>query len=132
VSGAKKSSQPTVVNGWSLLAHPIFLDQLAQLVAEVETLRKAHPGTFQTKNATKRLAAIHKLMLEVIPADPAHRDFRQGGTLGAAHKHWFRARFFQQYRLFFRFHTGAKLIVYGWVNDEKSKREATPAAPSPD
>jgi len=49
-------------------------------------------------------------------------DYRQGGALGDAHRHWFRAKFFQQYRLFFRFHTQSKIIVYAWVNDEWSKR----------
>ncbi|WP_370317525.1 type II toxin-antitoxin system YhaV family toxin, partial [Pseudoalteromonas sp.] len=37
-------------------------------------------------------------------------------------KHWFRAKFFQQYRLFFRYHLGSKIIVYAWVNDENNKR----------
>ena len=30
-------------------------------------------------------------------------EYRQGGTLGDDRKHWFRAKFFQQYRLFFRY-----------------------------
>jgi toxin YhaV len=42
--------------------------------------------------------------------------------LGDEHKHWFRAKFFQQYRLFFRFDSESKIIVYAWVNDEKNKR----------
>jgi toxin YhaV len=32
------------------------------------------------------------------------------------------AKFFQQYRLFFRYHQESKIIVYAWVNDEESKR----------
>ena len=39
-----------------------------------------------------------------------------------AHRHWRRAKFFQQVRLFFRFHTGSRLIVLGWVNDTHTKR----------
>lgn len=31
-------------------------------------------------------------------------------------------KFFQQYRLFFRYHLESKVIVYAWVNDEKNKR----------
>jgi toxin YhaV len=58
----------------------------------------------------------------VIPQDPTREDYRQGSTLGAEHRHWFRAKFFQQYRLFFRFHSEARLIVYAWVNDEDTKR----------
>jgi toxin YhaV len=74
------------------------------------------------KNPSKRLAAIARLAFEVIPQDPARPEYRQGNTLGAAHRHWFRARFFQQYRLFFRYHARSKVIVYAWVNDERSKR----------
>lgn len=33
-----------------------------------------------------------------------------------------RAKFFQQYRLFFRFHLPSKTIVLAWVNDEDTKR----------
>ena len=58
----------------------------------------------------------------MIPQDPARGDYRQGGTLGHEHKHWFRAKFFQQYRLFFRYHAQAKVIVYAWVDDEDTKR----------
>ena len=49
-------------------------------------------------------------------------EYRQGATLGSDRKHWFRAKFFQQYRLFFRYHAQAKMIVYAWVNDEDTKR----------
>ena len=42
--------------------------------------------------------------------------------MGADLKHWLRAKFFQQYRLFFRYHAPSQLIVFAWVNDENSKR----------
>ena len=111
-----------VVNGWTLFAHPIFLDQLDALTADVDALRRKDPVGYVKKNATKRLAAIAKLAFEVIPQDPARPEYRQGNTLGEEYKHWFRARFFQQYRLFFRFHAQARVIVFAWVNDEETKR----------
>ena len=95
---------PLVVNGWTVFAHPIFLEQLEVLIAQVETLRRKDPAGYANKNATKRLAAIARLAFEVIPQDPTRPEYRQGNTLGEAHTHWFRAKFFQQYRLFFRFH----------------------------
>ena len=116
------SGKPLVVNGWTLFAHPIFLDQLDVLTAQVKALERKDPAGFVKKNATKRLAAIAKLAFEVIPQDPARPEYRQGHTLGDEHKHWFRAKFFQQYRLFFRFHAPAKVIVFAWVNDEDTKR----------
>lgn len=80
------------------------------------------PKGYGSKNASKRLAAITRLMLQDIPQDPSRREYQQGSTLGAAHRHWRRAKFFQQYRLFFRFHTRSRLIVLGWVNDTDTKR----------
>lgn len=66
-------------------------------------------------------SSIVKLAFDVIPQDPARPEYRQGATLGDDHKHWLRAKFFQQYRLFFRYHAASKLIVFAWVNDEDSK-----------
>ena len=113
---------PLVVNGWSLFAHPLFLDQAEALIAKVEALKARDPKTFRQKNITKRLAAVTRLVLEVIPEDPVRPHYRQGGTLGDGRKHWFRAKFYQQYRLFFRFHAAQRIIVYAWVNDDDSKR----------
>jgi toxin YhaV len=62
------------------------------------------------------------LAFDVIPQDPARPEYRQGATLGDDHKHWFRAKFFQQYRIFFRYHAPSKVIVFAWVNDEGTKR----------
>ena len=116
--------KPLVVNGWTLFAHPIFLDQLEALTVQVEAHKRKDPVGYTKKNATKRLAAITKLAFEAIPQDPARPEYRQGSTLGDENKHWFRAKFFQQYRLFFRFHAQAKVIVFAWVNDEQTLRSA--------
>lgn len=99
-----------------------FPAQLDALEQQVETLKQKDPIGYVKKNATKRLAAITKLAFDVIPQDPTRPEYRQGGTLGEDRKHWFRAKFFQQYRLFFRHHAQAKVIVYAWVNDERTKR----------
>ncbi len=115
-------NEPVVINGWNIFAHSLFLDQLEDLLAQVESLRQKYPQDYQKKNATKRLAAIAKLAFEVIPQDPTRSEYRQGSTLGDDYKHWFRAKFFQQYRLFFRYHLESKIIVFVWVNDENTKR----------
>jgi len=117
-----RSDGPVVVNVWSLFAHPMFLDQVEALISKVETLKAKDPKTYKQKNSAKRLAAIAKLILEVIPENPARPEYRQGGTLGEDRKHWFRAKFYQLYRLFFRFHAEQRIVVYAWVNDEDSKR----------
>ena len=116
------STEPAAEHGWTLLAHPLFVEQFRALLLEVDLLARRDPAGYRKKNATKRLAAVTKLAFEVIPQDPTRTEYRQGGTLGANHKHWFRAKFFQQYRLFFRYHLPSRLIVYAWLNDENSKR----------
>ncbi|MCW7761635.1 type II toxin-antitoxin system YhaV family toxin [Photorhabdus luminescens] len=114
--------QVCVINGWVLFAHPCFIEQLKQAIDKVEQLQQKYPNDYLKKNDAKRLAAIIKLVTEIIPSDPANIAFRLGDTLGGKRKHWFRAKFFQQYRLFFRFHAESKIIIFGWVNDEGTKK----------
>jgi hypothetical protein len=59
----------------------------------------------------------------VIPADPAHPEYRQGNTLGPNYRHWLRAKFFGRFRLFCRYDSRSQLIVYAWVNAERSLRQ---------
>ena len=113
---------PLAVHGWSVFAHPLLLAQLEALARQVEFAWLKDPTGYVRKNASKRLAAITTLAFDVIPQDPMKPEYRQGKALGEEHRHWFRARFFQQYRLFFRFHAPSRVIVFAWVNDEDSKR----------
>lgn len=113
---------PLLIHGWTVFAHPLFLAQLETFVKQVEGLKKKDPVGYEKKNANKRLAAVAKLAFDVIPQDPTRPEYRQGNTLGDDYKHWFRAKFFQQYRLFFRYHAPSKVIVLAWINDEYTKR----------
>lgn len=113
---------PLLIHGWTVFAHPLFLAQLEAFVQQVEVLKGKDPVEYVKKNANKRLAAVTKLAFDVIPQNPARPEYRQGNTLGDDDKHWFRAKFFQQYRLFFRYHAPSKVIVLAWVNDEDTKR----------
>ena len=115
-------SSPLVIHGWTVFAHPQFLVQIEALIQQVEALRAKDPIGYVKENANKRLAAIIKLAFDVIPQDPTRREYRQGNTLGENYKHWLRVKFFQQYRLFFRYHAPSKVIVLARVNDENTKR----------
>lgn len=116
------ATAPKVAHGWTLYAHPLFLSQVEALLAQVDALKRKDPEGYARRNPSKRLAAIAKLAFDVIPSDPTRPEYRQGGALGEEHRHWFRAKFFQQYRLFFRFHAAARVIVFAWVNDEDTLR----------
>ena len=111
-----------VTHGWTVFAHPLFISQIDALVEPVNIFKQKEQVEYVKKNARKRLAAIIMLAFDVIPQDPTRPEYRQGNTLGAEHKYWFRAKFFKQYRLFFRYHAPSKVIVLVWVNDEATKR----------
>lgn len=118
-------TEPLRINGWFIVAHELFFDQVAGLVADVAKDRAKHPETYKTRRAAKMLAAVVRLAFLDIPADPTSTAFQQGNTLGETFRHWRRAKFYQQYRLFFRFRAaegGEKVIAYAWVNDDDTKR----------
>lgn len=117
--------EPAVeINGWSVYAHPLFLDQFDVLVTQVEKAKKNDPTGYKKKRSAKLLAAVLKVAFEDIPSDPTREVYRLGDTLGDEHKHWFRAKFLQQFRLFFRYRRSAttKTIILAWVNDEGTLR----------
>lgn len=113
----------SITNGWHLFAHPLFLAQLEKLTVAVEKLQQSDPVGYQKTANAKLLAALRQLVFETIPSDPTRADYRQGGTLGSDRKHWFRAKFGNgRFRLFFRFDSKAKIIIFAWVNDETTLR----------
>jgi toxin YhaV len=112
------------VNGWRLFQYPLFASQVKELTDAVEQLSIAQPESYRQHPKTKLLATIHRYITEIIPRNPNAPEFRQGDSLGPDNRHWFRAKFHQRYRLFFRFSTKDKVIVYVWVNDELTLRKA--------
>ena len=119
---ALPAEAPLIVNGWTLFFHPLFLGKVDVLTTEVERRKVIDPVGYESKNAAQRLTAIFRLAFEVIPQDPTRPEYRQGATLGRDRKHWFRAKFFQQYRLFFRYHLASRIVIFTWVNDDDTKR----------
>lgn len=115
-------AEPVVIQGWSIYAHPLFLEKVHALMRDVEALKSRDPAGYRKRKASKLLAAITTLAFDTIPEDPTRPEYRQGDTLGKSHRYWFRATFYQQYRLFFRYHEASRIIVYAWVNDESTRR----------
>jgi toxin YhaV len=100
------------------------LQQLEKLVAAVGNDKSRDSKNFAKKANAKLLKAISDVAFQRIPADPTNPRFRLGGTLGPENKHWFRDKFGNgRFRLFFRFDTRSKVIIYAWANDENSLRE---------
>ena len=113
---------PTI-NGWTVLAHPLFLDQWEKLIAAVDALKVKKPDEYQKSADAKLLAALVHPVTVAVPSDPTDAIYRQGSTLGDGRKHWFRAKFGNgRFRLFFRYSSASKIIIFAWVNDENSLR----------
>lgn len=110
--------------GWRLFVHPLFEAQLQKLTKRVGRLASNDPRGYASHPAAKILATINHYIRESIPHDPSSPEFRQGNTLGTGNRHWFRAKFHGRYRLFYRFSTQHKIIVYAWVNDDENLRKA--------
>jgi toxin YhaV len=105
------SDKTLEINGSTIYAHGLFLEQLEAMIGVVEKARKKDRQGYKKKRAAKLLAAVLKVAFEYIPSDPTRDTYRQGGTLGDAYKHWFRAKFQQQLRLFFRYQQSADAKV---------------------
>ena len=109
---------------WELMFHRCFVDQLTKLEKAASQARERDIKASERNPNVKLLNAIAHLTLNVIPRDPASSDFRQGNTLGQAWRHWRRAKIGQRFRLFFRFDTRSRIIVYVWINDRQTLRSA--------
>src|ERR1035437_9993967 len=115
------SDGPLTINGWTILVHPLFLAQLEKLVATVESDKAKDSRNYKGRPNAKLLAAIAEITLKRIPANPADTRYRQGGTLGDEYKHWFREKFGNaRFRLFFRFDSHAKILIYASINDQQT------------
>jgi toxin YhaV len=110
--------------GWKLYRAGAFALTLAALQAEVERLAAERPESYHAHPKTKLLAHVRALVLDEIPRDPNARTYALGNTLGPAHRHWRRAKFLQRIRLFFRFDSLSRIIVYAWMTDETTLRKA--------
>ena len=111
-------------HGWTLLFHACVVEQLQKLHAAAQRAEQNEPEGFESNANVKLFRGLSQLMLETVPTDPARDEYRQGNTLGPAHRHWRRAKIGRRFRLFFRYDSKAKIIVYAWVNDEQTLRSS--------
>ncbi|PSJ17138.1 type II toxin-antitoxin system YhaV family toxin [Nitrosomonas supralitoralis] len=107
---------------WSLLFHHCLLEQLERLKRASDKALAASPDKARENANVKLYAALAKLMLEIIPSDPGRDEYRQGNTMGPDFRHWRRAKIGRRFRLFFRYDSSTKVIVYAWVNDANTLR----------
>lgn len=111
------------VNGWKLLYHPVFGDRYAQLRARARELKASLPaGEFPTHPDVKLVAAIRRVVLEIIPEDPNRPDFWLGADLAAFR----RVKGYglpDRYRLYYVFSSTARTVIVLYLNDSASLRK---------
>lgn len=118
------AGRPAIRHGWSLHLHPLFDAQRAGLIELAAERHRHEPETWREARATKLLAAVEHIILELVPRNPVSPAFLLGNTLGAEHRQWRRVKFSGRYRLFFRFSSEARAIAYVWMNDETTLGKA--------
>ncbi len=111
-------------SSWSLLFHTCLLEQLEKLKIASDKAFSADSASAMENANVKLYAALSKLIFETVPDDPARDEYRQGNTMGPEFRNWRRAKIGRRFRLFFRYDSQTKVIVYAWVNDEKTLRTA--------
>jgi hypothetical protein len=73
---------PLVVNGWTLLYHPLFGRRYTELRNEARRLkRRLPPAEFRQHPLVKLVAAVHRLVTAIVPPDPNSPEFRLRGNL---------------------------------------------------
>ena len=108
------------VNGWELFAH----------ASPPRPARQADGGGREGEDEEAEDLPEHRQLQAARGsprADVRHHPRRPDPTrlparshAGRRHAHWFRAKFgAQRFRLFFRYDSKAKVILYAWVNDER-------------
>jgi toxin YhaV len=99
-------------HGWNLLFHEGLIEQLQKLQAAAQRAQAQDPQGFESNANVKLFNALAQLMLETVPSDPNRDEYRQGNTMGPAFRHWRRAKVGRRFRLFFRFDSKTRIIIF--------------------
>lgn len=111
-------------HGWNLLFHDCLIEQIQKLDAAASRAKTQDPTGFESNANVKLFAALAELIFETIPSDPNREEYRQGNTMGPTFRHWRRAKIGRRFRLFFRFDSKTRIIIFAWVNDENTLRSS--------
>ena len=102
----------------------VLSEQLKKLYSAAERAKQQDPKGFESNANVRLFTALSKLLFDVVPSDPNREEYRQGNTMGAAFRHWRRAKIGRRFRLFFRFDSKTRIIIFAWVNDENTLRSS--------
>jgi toxin YhaV len=107
---------------WLLLHHSAFEMEYENYKSRALLAAAQYGNNWVTTAAGKKFLALNYMVRERIPSNPSNPEFRLGNALGENYRHWFRGKFLQQSRVFFRYSTKSQIIAYGWVNNDQTLR----------
>ena len=111
-------------HGWTLLSHDCLIQQVQKLNAASERALKNNRDGGSSNANVKLFKALSHAIFNLVPIDPSREEYRQGNTLGPNFRHWRRIKIGQRFRLFFRYDSKTKIIIFAWVNDELTMRSS--------
>lgn len=122
-----ETAKPRESHGWQIWFGELFDTRWRALRVRVKQL-KADLGDsdFASHPDVKLFAALVHIVHEMVPRAPEHPDFRLGKTLGDRFTGWRRVKrrgLPDRMRLFFKFSSAHKVIVFVWLNDADTLRK---------
>lgn len=112
-----------VQNGWKLFYHPVFGDRYAELRDRVRVLKKQlRSDEFVRHPDVKLVAAVRRVVLEIIPENPNRPDFWLKDELAKFRrvKHYGLP---DRYRLFYVFSEQQKVVIVLYLNESGTLRK---------
>ena len=113
-------------HGWEIWFGELFDARWRALREQVKHLKATLDAkAFQAHPDAKLFAALVNIVHEAL-SDPAAPQFLLGNTLGAEHRGWRRVKgngLPERMRLFFKFSVARKVIVFAWLNDQRTLRK---------
>ena len=112
-----------VQNGWKLFYHPVFGDRYADLRDRARALKKhLSRDEFVRHPDVKLVAAVRRVVLEIIPDEPNRPDFWLKDDLAKFRrvKHYGLP---DRYRLFYVFSDQQKVVIVLYLNESRTLRK---------
>ena len=109
---------------WQRYYFPLLHRRLHILYRTVLHLREKDPDTYKSHPTAKLFASVIRAMDDTAQ-DPTLPKFELGKTLGPEHTAWRRIKQLlpPRYRLFFRFSSQERQVIFVWLNDERTLRK---------
>ncbi len=111
-------------HGWTLLFHDHVIEQLRGLQARAERAKQDDPQGCEGYANLGLFQTLSRLILEVVPRNPSRDAYVPDSMQGQIGGHWRRVEIGRSFRLFFRYDSKARVIVFARVHEEQALRSA--------